>query len=182
MRKALFILAELEDRDLLWLVEAGRRHSLPAGATLIAAGGEVTELSILLEGQLDVILPPDKVIGELLVGDIIGEMSLIEKRPPEVSLRAAEDTRLLSLPHAVVRRRLTDDQGFAARFYRALAVMLADRLRTRVARLAGDAQGETSEKERFLRESELDEGILDNLHVAGERMRSLLRLLEEGRA
>ncbi|NEX19724.1 cyclic nucleotide-binding domain-containing protein [Thiorhodococcus mannitoliphagus] len=181
MRKALFILAELEDRDLLWLVESGRRRTIAAGTTLIAAGGEVTELSILVEGQLDVILPPDKIIGELLVGDIIGEMSLIEKRPPEVSLLAAEETRLLSLPHEAVRRRLADDQGFAARFYRALAVMLADRLRTRVARLARSEQAGEGDADAFARESELDEGILDNLHVAGERMRRLLRLLEEER-
>ncbi len=179
MRKALYILADLEDQDLLWLVETGVYQSFPAGTELIAAGGKVDRLCIVIDGALDVILPPRKKIGDMGAGDIIGEMSLIEKRAPSVSVVTASDTDLLAIPHTAMRERLTRDTAFAARFYHALTVLLADRLRSRVERLGyGDDQPEDVQ-ETLERENELDESLLDNVHVAGDRMRRLIGLLEQ---
>lgn len=180
MRKALYILAELEDQDLLWLVRSGSYEIHRAGTKLIEAGGRVGTLYIVIEGELDVILPPQKVIGGMAPGDIIGEMSLIEKRPPSTSIVVTRDAKLLAIPHAVISNRLATDDAFAARFYRAISVMLSDRLRTRVAtaELEGDAIEDT--EYQLEQTGELDEGVLDNLHVAGDRMRRLIRLLEGG--
>ena len=91
------------------------------------------------------------------------------------------DGVMLCVPQAALRARLAENEGFAARFYRALAVFLSDRLRATVAHLG---YGDTSDKEdayaAFEDEHELDEGVLDNLHVAGDRMRRLIGLLAGG--
>jgi CRP-like cAMP-binding protein len=178
MRKALYILADLDDRDLLWLVEHGSYHRFAAGTRLIEAGSRVENLYIVIDGELDVILPPAKKIGEMGPGDIIGEISLIEKRPPAVSVATASDCKLLAVPQQSIRDRLRQDTAFAARFYHALAVFLADRLRTRVATLGyGDDEAKDTQ-EAFEQINELGETLLDNLHVAGDRMHRLIRLLE----
>ena len=180
MRKALYILADLEDQDLLWLVESGCYRTYRAGTALIEAGGSVDTLYIVIDGELNVILPPRKKIGDMGTGDIIGEMSLIEKRAPSVSIEVTRDTKLLAIPHAALRERLKRDTAFAARFYHAIAVLLSDRLRTRVAEAASGADPDEDAQETFERENELDENLLDNLHVAGDRMRRLIGLLEGG--
>ena len=180
MRKALYILAELDDQDLLWLVDTGSYRNYPAGTTLIEANGLVDHLYVVIDGEVDVILPSRRKIGDMATGDIVGEMSLIEKRPPAVSVVMASDCKLLAVPHAAIHERLRRDTAFAARFYRALTVFLADRLRTRVDTLGyGEDQVEDAQ-ESFERENELDESLLNNVHVAGDRMRRLISMLESG--
>lgn len=178
MRKALYILADLDDQDLLWLVENGSYRRFSAGTRLIEAGTRVDNLYIVIDGELEVILPPAKKIGEMGAGDIIGEISLIEKRPPAVSVVMASDSKLLAIPQQRVHNRLRRDIAFAARFYHALAVFLADRLRARVATLGYSDRDVKDAQAAFEQVNELDENLLDNLHVAGDRMRRLVRLLE----
>ena len=140
----------------------------------------VAFLYVIMEGELEVVSPENKSIATLAAGDIIGEMSLIEKRLPEVSVRAGEQARVLAVPLERVRNKLESDQSFAARFYRALAVLLSDRLRSANRKLkTSDTPGNSQDRAtQSYDPSELDEGIMDNLHVAGDRMRRLLALLE----
>ena len=172
MRQVLYIFGDLTQSDISWLADNGTQKTPPSGTVLITAGEPVESLLILLEGSLEVVTPDGGMLAELGTGDIVGEMSLIEQRPPEVSVRVHSSARVLDLPFDVVQAKLESDSGFAARFYRALAVLLSDRLR-RANAAAG--QGGVNEKPGH---SELDDGLLDNLHVAGDRMRRLLALLE----
>ncbi len=178
MRKALYILADLDDRDITWMSTAGRVRDVAAGATLITEGVAIDALYIVLDGRLEVTVGAGTRVAELASGDIIGEMSLIEKRPPSASVRTLEPSRLLAIPQGAVRERLEKDPGFAARFYRALAVFLSDRLRATVATLGYGKPAGESRQEALERENELDEGLLDTLHVAGDRMRRLIAMLE----
>jgi len=178
MRKALYILGDLNDADVAWLVEAGERLTLPAGSLVIRSGEPVDSLYIVTDGALEVLLPGGRRIAELGPGDILGEMSLIEKRPPTASVRALEETRVLAVPQARLRDQLDRDQGFAARFYRAIAVFLSDRLRSTVGQLGYGTATPADAEEAFALENELDEGLLDNLHVAGDRMLRLIALLD----
>ncbi|MEQ9122040.1 MAG: cyclic nucleotide-binding protein, partial [Alphaproteobacteria bacterium] len=119
-------------------------------------------------------------IARLGSGDILGEMSLVEKRPPSVRFSATGAGTVLAVTQASLRERLATEPAFAARFYRALAVFLSDRLRSTVATLGYG--GETEDAlARFEAENELAEGLLDTLHVAGDRMRRLTELLAGGR-
>lgn len=178
MRKALYILADLEDQDLLWLVEVGAFQTIPAHTELITAGSRVETLYIVIDGELDIVIPPKKKVATIGVGDIIGEMSLIEKRAPTVSVVTSAECRLLAISHDVITSRLRQDTGFAARFYHALAVFLADRLRTSVSQLGYGEHKRLDAQTVFEQENELDESLLDNIHVAGDRMRRLIDLLE----
>ena len=115
------------------------------------------------------ILPGGRSVARLAIGDITGEMSFVEKRLPTASVIAAGAAEVLAVPRAAIEARFAADTGFAARFYRALAVFLSDRLRTATSgAVAGDPE-------------EIDEGLLDTLHVAGDRFTRLLDLLA-GRA
>lgn len=178
MRKALYILADLDDLDLKWLSDVGAVRRVAAGETLIREGVSIDTLYIVIDGKLEVIVGDGKRVAELAAGDIVGEMSLIEKRPPSASVRVLESAKILAVPQAAVRTRLETDAAFAARFYRALAVFLSDRLRATVATLGYGKPASESRQEELERENELDEGLLDTLHVAGDRMRRLIAMLE----
>ncbi len=162
MRRALYILADLEDRDLIWLRQMGELLRLAAGDTLIKAGQEVHDLFFVIEGKLSVLLPNGERVSYLAVGDVIGEMSFVEKRLPSTSVIAETDCVLLAVPRGAILARFATDAAFAARFYRALAVFLSDRLRSTVGGSDSD---------------ELDDGVLDGLHVAGDRFIRLIGLL-----
>lgn len=180
MRKALYILGDLTETDIAWLANAGKVEQLETKQTLIKSGEAVLSLYIVLEGKLAVLLNDGSEIASLGAGDIVGEMSLIEKRPPEVNIHIVEKTRILSIPLPVIQEKLSGDVNFAARFYRALAVFLSDRLRETTAKISHvqNLTQDSSQIKSVGTDMELDEGILDNLHVAGNRMRYLLAILE----
>lgn len=167
MRKALYILGDLNDRDLIFLAEQGQIRLIPAGDPVIEAGEPVHFLFFVTEGELQVQTPGGMKIADLGVGDVIGEMSFVEKSSPSVSVVARRPSRILAVPRNALFEEFTRNQGFAARFYRALAVFLSDRLRTTTSEASGEEL-----------DNELDEGLLDNLHVAGDRMLRLIDLLE----
>lgn len=170
MRKALYILGDLDDHDLVWLSANGEVIKLGGGETLIHAGKAVKHLYFVTEGSLAVAVPTGGIVATLSVGDVIGEMSFVEKRSPDVSVVAQGPCRLLRIKREALLQEFTANTGFSARFYRALAVFLSDRLRT--ATLEGRYTGEIAI------DNELDEGLLDTLHVAGDRMRRLIDVLE----
>ena len=65
---------------------------------------------------------------------------------------------VLAIPRRRLSRHLAEDTGFAARFYRALAMFLADRLRTTT--IGGAATD---------RQDELAVEAMDNIGMAGAR-------------
>ena len=178
MRKVLYIFGDLAESDITWLATAGKVSTLDSGNQLITAGQQVRALSIVLDGRLAVLSSSGAKIAELAAGDIIGEMSLIEKRPPDVTVETLDKSRIISIPMDVVREKISSDTEFSARFHRALAVLLSDRLREATQRLAGTDQASSDNQSHVMDDQELDEGLLDTLHVAGDRMRRLLALLE----
>ena len=162
MPSGLIILADLEDRDLIWLSQTGRLRALAEGDELIAEDCELEELFIVTDGHFRVTANGID-LAELSTGDVLGEMSFVEKRPTSASVVAMGPARVLAVSRAALTEEFTRNQGFAARFYRALAVFLSDRLRTMAAEPG---------------QEELDESLLDTLHVAGDRTLRLIELLE----
>ena len=67
-------------------------------------------------------------IAQLGPGEVIGEMSLIDQRAPAVTIEVLRTALLFAIPHGSLRARLDLDERFAARFYRATCVFLANRL------------------------------------------------------
>jgi CRP/FNR family cyclic AMP-dependent transcriptional regulator len=168
MRKALYILGQLSDADIEWLIGVGSRRVLGDGDILISEGQAADALSIVLDGSL-VVDVGGTVIAELGVGEIVGEMSFVDATPPSATVRASPTCLVLCVPRAVLSRHLEEDLGFAVRFYRALAMVLSGRVREVDARLAGTNAGELG--------AEIDMAVLDTVHLAGARFDHILQKL-----
>jgi CRP-like cAMP-binding protein len=170
VRKVLFIFSSLTDEDVEWLANAGERVHVDPGTVLIPLGSRVDYLYFVLDGRLAIRTKSGDTIAHLESGEIIGEMSLVDPAPTTVSVEVAADATLLRIPDAVVRDKLTSDLGFASRFYRALCVFLADRMRHTTQRMGyGVATDDANAKD------ELNEDLLDKVHLAGARFDRMLK-------
>ena len=176
MRKVLFIFGQLTDADVDWLARNGRRVRLARGSVLIREGVPVETLYVVLQGEVVIVQgTPEREAARLGAGEIVGEMSFIDARPPSATVRAATDVEVCAISKPLLQRQLQDDDAFAARFYRAIATFLSDRVRhaTRGAQ-RNDADGADGA------DDELDDSVLDNLDRAGARFDELGRRLLEG--
>lgn len=177
MRKILFLFGQLSDDDLEWMLKAGRKRSLKEGEVLIRQGVPVDEVFILLEGKLAVWLQlrkgPEREIARLQAGEIVGEMSFVDARPPSATVKALEVSTVFGISKAVLSAKLAADQGFAARFYRALAIYLSTTVRERHRALGygSDEDLEGMEDEA----DELDGNVLDGVYLAGERFDRMVK-------
>jgi CRP-like cAMP-binding protein len=174
MRKVLYVFGLLTDADVEWMARAGLRRHLKDGDVLIKEGESADSVILLLEGELLVTAEGFGQVGRLGVGEIVGEMSLVDSAPPSATVTAHGDGLALFLAKASLTQKLDSDEGFASRFYRALAVFLADRLRAtrRFPAEASDAGSQPGASG-----DELDIGILDHVSDAGERFSRMLKML-----
>ena len=87
---------------------------------------------IVLQGQFRVSMAAGGGTGlaRLHVGEVIGEISFVDSRPPTATVTAVEDAVVLAIPRQRLFAKLPEDTGFAARFYQALSIFLAWRLAT----------------------------------------------------
>ncbi len=179
MRKALYLLGQLSDNDVEWMIAEGARQRVADGTILIHEGQPINALYIILDGSVQV--SGTGVAGtpiQLGCGEVLGEMSFIDARPPSASVTALNNLIVLAIPCARLRAKLDQDPWFAARFYRSVAVFLSHRLRNTVGRL-GYGKGQPL-REDVEHEDELDDQVLDRVHLAGSRFdRVRQRLLAE---
>lgn len=178
MRKVLFLFGQLNDDDVEWMLRAGRKRNLREGEVLIQQGVPVDEVYFLLEGRLAVWLKtrrgPDKEIARLQAGEIVGEMSFVDARPPSATVRALEGSTVFGISKAVLSAKLSDDPGFAARFYRALAIYLSMTVRERHRALGYGSDSDLAEAEDDGGD-ELDPNVLDGIYIAGERFDRMVK-------
>ncbi len=163
MRKVLFIFGQLSDADVDWLARNGRRQRLPKSSVLIHEGVAVETFYIVIDGELVVTQgKPRREIARLGGGEIAGEMSFVDARPPSATVTAVSDVVVYSISTRKLGDALVDNVAFAARFYKAVATFLSDRLRK-----ATDPDYD----------DELDDSVLDNVDRAGARFNALTRTL-----
>jgi CRP-like cAMP-binding protein len=172
VRKVLFIFSVLGDGDVEWLARAGERVHVDPGTVLVPLGSRVDYGYFVLEGRLVIKTRAGDPIAQLESGEIIGEMSLVDPAPTAVSVEVVADATLLRIADSVLREKLNTDPSFAARFYRALCVFMADRLRQTTTRMGYGAATEDKHAK-----DELNEDLLDNVHLAGARFDRMLKRL-----
>jgi CRP/FNR family cyclic AMP-dependent transcriptional regulator len=177
MRKALFFLGILNDADVEWMIAAGVKQQLTPGEVLIQEGKATSSVFLVLEGALSVAARAagNREVARLRSGEIVGEMSFVDSRPPSATVRAIEASSVLAIPRRELEDRLSQDAFFAARFYRAMAVFLSDRLRSTVG-LLGYSSGQTLDDQASYAD-EIDSAVLDNVSLAGARFDILQRRL-----
>lgn len=172
MRKVLIIFSQMTDSDVDWIAEAGERIHVKAGTILIKRESRVDHLYIVLDGQLVIRTASGLPIASLESGEIVGEMSLVDPAPTTVSVEVAVDATLFRIADDVIRKKLSIDADFAAHFYFALCIFLADRMRNTTMRMGyGEALTDPHAKD------ELNENLLDTIHVAGARFDRMLKRL-----
>lgn len=138
MNQATDIFENLKAAEADWLLSAGTERSVTAGEVVITAGEAVDSLYIVLRGLVGIVAPefPERKLATLGAAEVIGDMTLAESVVPTESVVALEASQILVLPHAVLNERLKADPDFAARFFRGLSKLLANRLRRTNAQLA----------------------------------------------
>lgn len=171
MRKALQLMGNLDDVDIEWMADHGVQQFIAAGTVLIQEGESMDSLYVVLDGRLSVrtAAMDSREIASLLSGEIVGEISFVDSHPPSASVIAVQDSHVLGISRQVLADKLEKDRAFAARFYRALAVFLADRLRVTVGFLGYGSKQQDADPDQ------LDDSTMDEISVAALRFDDLLR-------
>jgi len=158
-----YIVNGLSDSDMVWLLSMGKLKPLAPGERLVEAGRPVDDLFFIMRGTLAVLLADDTLVTTLTEGDVVGEMSFVDQRPPSASVRADEVAEVLAIPRKKILKRFDQEPVFAARFYRALAVFLSERLRETTAAAHAPDQ---------------DAAADENVKAASDRFRRLAKKLK----
>ena len=175
MRKVLYILGQLTDREVEWLATNGTRRTVAQGEKVITTGKSLESIFFILTGEMSVTVDGIGEIARLKSGEIIGEMSMIDASPPSATVTALVESKVLDISKQVLNRKISSDLEFAAHFYKAIATFLSDRLRKTIKHLG---YGESvALDEDALQPDELDENVLDNVFLAGGRFDRMLKKL-----
>ena len=172
MKRVLFFLGQLDDRDLEWMVLNGQKLELKIGDTLIQKGNHVDNLYILLSGQLSICSDETdgKEIAPLGAGEVVGEMSFLESRPPSVSVISKNASVVYKISRNAIETRLSSNPDFKANFYYSLALFLSNRLRKTTDQLGyGIVEDEDL----------IDTKVLDVVSQAGARFGQILNRFSE---
>ncbi|MBI4861039.1 MAG: cyclic nucleotide-binding domain-containing protein [Candidatus Riflebacteria bacterium] len=181
----LFIFGQLSDLDIEWMAHRGRRKRIPAGEVIIHRGVACDFLFVIFRGRFSVTIDSPEAVSHMRIGDVAGEMSLIQATLPGATVTAVEESVVFSLPKPLLLEKLETDDGFAARFYRGMAMLLSDRLATKNRVLTRIKRASSSDRQIWqveddvmkekepAAEAELDMEVLERLHLAGDRFRRL---------
>ena len=160
-----FLLGLLSDQDVDWLTVVGARQILQAGDVLIHAGTEPRGLFIVLDGRLVVYDAEQHPVDAIQRGELAGEVSFVDRLSATATVVAEEETLLFTIERTQLLLKVDRDAGFAARFYRALAAVLATRFRFALSRASAVADST----------QQLPVGV--NPHLAAARFQRLLARL-----
>jgi CRP/FNR family transcriptional regulator, cyclic AMP receptor protein len=173
MKRVLYVFAKLLEPDIEWLVRHGRRIALKQNETLIREGAPVDALYVLLDGALSVSVRGEQ-LATLSYGEVVGELSFLDSRAPTATVMATAPSAVLAVAKEDLKRKLIEDDGFAARFYHALGFFLASRLRTTIGRFGvGAVTRDQADPD------ELDPALMDEVELAAARFDWMLKQLPE---
>ena len=131
--EALKFLDALASDDSEWFFSNSRVRTIMPGEYLVREGEQHDALYLVSDGLLDVhvsdALGRSQLVNKVGAGSILLEVSWLDGAGASATLRAAESSTVFELPTAVLNEKLGADNTFAARFYRAVALTTADRLR-----------------------------------------------------
>ncbi len=142
------LLKELSNSDIDWVTKMGHQQEIAAGTVLVEPGKLSETLYIVIDGTLSFSVarganhlfshtsapvPSSEMTWELTKlgsGDVVGAISLVGSQLPVVTVKTLEKSLVLSIPCSQMEAKLQQDLGFAAHFYRAIAILLSQQQRT----------------------------------------------------
>lgn len=134
LRKVLVVFAVLNDSDISWMVTNGIAAKATLNSILIQQDQEVPAVYLLLEGVVGIYLEinnnngvQEKRIAKRVKGEILGDISFIDRGTASASVKALENAWILALPRQILAAKLEVDRAFASRFYRSIALTLSNR-------------------------------------------------------
>ncbi|MBS0244140.1 MAG: aromatic amino acid lyase, partial [Proteobacteria bacterium] len=149
MKGGLEFLALLSELDVDWLLSIGRLEDEAVGSTLIAKGQTDADLILLIDGEASVVDPGSgKELARVGRGELLGEISFIDKKGAAASVVVTVAARVFRMPRSRLDEKLVRDPVFAGRFFRMIAGFLSGRLRSMVSpdEAAVGVQGEEAAK------------------------------------
>ncbi len=174
MRRVLYMLGQLNDENIEWLIANGQREQIAPDQVLIQEGQASASVYIVLDGTLGVYVisgTQEVLVAERGSGDILGEMSFIDDKPPTATVKGTTDAVMFAIKKATLADHLEADRDFAARFYKGIAISLSYRLL--------EAMQQTNDGNAEDDDEELDANLLDSVYLAGMRFDRILRRMME---
>lgn len=129
------LFAELSAADIAVIAGACEERLLMAGEELFQEGDTGGDaIWIILSGRVEVYKnirgDVDRPLASLGAGDVIGEMSFIDQSSRSAGARTSEASEFYILSSAAFSRIQAEHPAIAAGFYRNIAQILAERLRS----------------------------------------------------
>ncbi len=174
MKRVLFVLGQLDDADIEWMIDHGNKRTLDAGDYLVKQGEPIENIYLILSGQFRIFNEENAEmdIANISSGEIVGEMSFLDDQLPSVSVLAKEYSSVHCIPLHLMKQYMQDNTKFAARFYYSIALFLSDRLRKTTSRLGYGAMEDDVD--------ELNVNVLNQVGKAGARFSRMLNKFAEG--
>ncbi|MBN1413215.1 MAG: cyclic nucleotide-binding domain-containing protein [Spirochaetales bacterium] len=173
MKRVLYIFGQLSDSDVEWLINHGKKKEIARGDVLIRQNERTDNIYIILDGIFEVLIGKnERKITDLTCGEIIGEMSFVDSAPTSATVKAAGESVVFVIPKQMLQDKISADTGFAAHFYRAISLFLAERVRVATRTHGFGDQKDSGEIEI---NGEIDPFILDNISAGGDRFQRMLK-------
>jgi len=162
---AAYVLGLLTDEDVDWLANHGEHRALALGEVVVREGDPAPSIMLVLAGSLVATSSTATLRDERRVrGDVIGITAVVDGGASPWTVTTIQPSVVLELENAALYSKLALDLGFAARFYRAMAMILSSR--------HGSDSSATGEQH------EPPHALEINTYVAEDRMRRLLRRVD----
>ena len=109
-------LAEIEDKQLHNLLENLSERKVKAGDYLLRSGDAIEHVYLVFEGKLASLFARDwgeqRILNELAVGDLIGEVELINGEDCQLDVIALQATTVFQIPYETFSQLLEQNEGF----------------------------------------------------------------------
>lgn len=177
MKSSLTLFDLLNDDDIAWMQNICLPHRITLGELIIDHNQLGGDLYIVLEGVCLVRSGDGKALGELTRGDLFGEVSFVDTKRTVARVSAGSAGLLARVPKLQLSERLTSNTAFSARFYLAVARILAYRLRQNLLLGFESTEDLLRDQREFKDEVDLEE--LDGTARAGSRLASLVSKMKQ---
>lgn len=139
--RKIFLLQDLEDREIELVLERTKPRVVSAGSVIIREGEPGNSMYIMVEGEVEITkrltleldedTPKDRVMIRLNAEDGVyfGEMSLLENDPRSATVTALTDCRLLELHQKDCQDLIQHDTAMGVKLLLRLAQLLSRHLR-----------------------------------------------------